>query len=209
MSTPTSATGAKTRPNTSEWLRGIVFTALFGALFIAGSSIHFNFGTSSVPITLQTFAVILAGGFLGATYGFFSIFIVIVLTALGLPLMGDGTGLSKMSGATAGFIWMFPIAAFLIGWVSDKLFVPGKRLPLPKLIVFIVSTFVLGSLLLYVAGVPWLAHYSKTLDFQGAIDKGMVPYLPGDAVKAVAAALIIATLRPVLPMVRPSKPQQQ
>lgn len=203
MSLPTSATGAATRPNTNEWIRGIVFTALFGALFIAGSYIKFKIGFSTVPITLQTFAVLLAGGMLGATYGFASIAIVVALTAAGLPLMGDGSGLSKLTGATAGFIWMFPIVAFLIGWVSDKLFVPGRRLPPPKVVVLFLVVCI-GALSTYAAGVPWLAHYAH-MDVDVALDKGMYPYLPGDLLKAIAATLIIASLRPVVPMIRPSK----
>ncbi|MFD0671651.1 biotin transporter BioY [Cohnella sp. GCM10027633] len=205
MTTPSSAATVARRQNTSEWIKGIVFTALFGALFIAGSYMKIKLGFSAVPITLQTLAVILAGGLLGATYGFLSIFIVIILTATGLPLMGDGAGLSKMTGATAGFIWMFPIAAYLIGFVCDRLFEPGKRLSLPKLIALIVTTC-LASLLLYVTGVPWLAHYSETLTLSTAIDKGMTPFLTGDALKAVAGALVIASLRPVIPAIRPRKP---
>lgn len=188
--------------HTSAWIRGIVFTALFGALFIAGSYLKVKLGFSAVPITLQTLAVILAGGLLGATYGFMSIFIVILLTATGLPLMGEGAGLSKITGPTAGFIWMFPIAAFLIGWVCDKLFDPNKRLPLPRLIALVITGF-LGSLLTYTTGIPWLAHYSETLTLSGAIDKYMLLFLPGDALKAVAGALIIASLRPIIPAIRP------
>ncbi len=205
MSLPTSATGAATRRNANEWIRGIVFTALFGALFIAGSYLKFKIGFSTVPITLQTLAVLLAGGMLGATYGFASIAIVVALTATGLPLMGEGSGLSKLTGATAGFIWMFPVVAFLVGWASDKLFVPGKRLPAPKVVALFLCICA-GALLTYVAGVPWLAHYLH-MKFSVALDKGMYPFLPGDLLKAVAATLIIAALRPVVPMVRPNKRQ--
>lgn len=206
MSNPVTATNSRlnNRANTSEWIRGIVFTALFGALFIAGSYIKFKIGFSTVPITLQTFAIILAGGLLGATYGFMSIFIVIVLTALGLPLMGEGSGLSKLTGASAGFIWMFPIATFLIGYVCDRLFAAGKRLTPVKMIVLFLATFVLGSLLLYVSGAPWLAHYLHW-DLNTTLHKGIYPYLPGDALKAVAGAIVIAALRPVLPRIRPNK----
>ncbi|WP_027084391.1 biotin transporter BioY [Cohnella panacarvi] len=204
MSNPITTTNVNSRANTSEWIRGIVFTALFGALFIAGSYIKFRIGFSTVPITLQTFAVILAGGLLGATYGFMSIFIVILLTALGLPLMGEGSGLSKMTGASAGFIWMFPIAAFLLGWICDKLFAGRSRLTIVRLIVLFLSTFLIGSLLLYVTGAPWLAHYLHW-DLDTTLRKGIYVYLPGDVLKSVAGAIVIAALRPVLPKIRPSK----
>ncbi|WEK56109.1 MAG: biotin transporter BioY [Candidatus Cohnella colombiensis] len=207
-STQSTISTKNTRAATSQWIRGVVFTALFGALFIAGSYLKVSIGFTPVPITLQSLTIMLAGGLLGAVYGFWSIFIVILLTATGLPLMGEGSGLSKIFGATGGFIWMFPFAAFLIGFVTDKLFTERKRLSLPKVILLFVSIFGFGSLLLYVTGIPWLAHFSATLDLQGAIEKGMVPFLTGDLIKAIVATLIIASIRPVLPLIRPQKKSQ-
>ncbi|MFB9273524.1 biotin transporter BioY [Cohnella cellulosilytica] len=191
----------------SHWVRGIVYIALFGALFIAGSFIKINLGFTPVPISLQQFAIMLAGGLLGAVYGFWSIFLVVALTAIGLPLMNGSGGIAQITGPTGGFIWMFPISAFLVGWATDRIYGHAKKIGRARQLLLLIAIFVFGSLIVYITGVPWLAHVvdsDKYDTFSGALRAGMYPYLPGDAIKAVAAALIILALRPVLPRVRPS-----
>ncbi|XID95014.1 biotin transporter BioY [Paenibacillaceae bacterium WGS1546] len=199
--------GANAR-STASWIRGIVFTALFGALFIACSFMKVHLGFTPVPISLQGFGIMLAGGLLGAVYGFWSIFLVVGLTALGLPLMNGSGGIAQMTGPTGGFIWMFPVSAFLVGWIADRLYAGKKKLARPRQLVLLLSVFAFGSLLLYVSGVPWMAHVldsDKYDTWSGAIKAGMLPYLPGDVIKAVAATAVILALRPVLPTVRPKR----
>ncbi|WP_256761291.1 biotin transporter BioY [Cohnella sp. WQ 127256] len=210
MSNQSSSTETSARSSvpTNQWIKGIVFTALFGALFIAGSFIKINLGFTPVPITLQTFTIMLAGGLLGAVYGFWSIFIVVALTALGLPLMNGSGGIAQITGPTGGFIWMFPVSAFLIGWVSDRIFARRKKLNRMQQLSLLLSVFAFGSLLVYVSGIPWLAHVldnAKYDTFTGALRAGMYPYMPGDAIKAVVATFIILSLKPILPTIRPTK----
>jgi biotin transport system substrate-specific component len=202
--TPTSS-GQASRA-TNQWIRGVVFTALFGALFIAGSFVKINLGFTPVPISLQGFTIMLAGGLLGAVYGFWSIFIVVALTALGLPLMNGSGGIAQITGPTAGFIWMFPVSAFLVGWITDRIYAGSRTISRIRQVWLLIAIFAFGSLLLYASGVPWLAHVvdSEKYDtFSGALRAGMYPYLPGDALKAVAATLVIIALKPVLPIIRP------
>lgn len=210
MSNQSSSTETSARSSvpTNQWIKGIVFTALFGALFIAGSFIKINLGFTPVPITLQTFTIMLAGGLLGAVYGFWSIFIVVALTALGLPLMNGSGGIAQITGPTGGFIWMFPVSAFLIGWASDRIFARRKKLNRMQQLSLLLSVFAFGSLLVYVSGIPWLAHVldnAKYDTFTGALRAGMYPYMPGDAIKAVVATFIILSLKPILPTIRPTK----
>jgi len=183
----------------------MVYTALFGALFIAGSFIKINLGFTPVPISLQTFAIMLAGGLLGAVYGFWSIFIVVALTAIGLPLMNGSGGIAQITGPTGGFIWMYPASAFLIGWASDRIFAGRKKLNRVQQLTLLLALFAFGSLLVYISGVPWLAHVVDSEKYDtvtGALRAGMYPFLPGDAVKAVVATLVILSLKPVLPAIR-------
>jgi|GEM_PF-151852 len=190
---------------TSGWIRGIVFVALFAALFI-GSSFVKSAPGAAIPFSLQTFAVMLTGGLLGAAYGFWSIFLVVALTAVGLPLMNGPGGFAQVFGPTGGFIWMFPFSALLIGWACDRLFTSaGSKLNRMKWLLLLLSMLLFGVLLVYITGVPWLAHVSKSLDFAGAVQAGMVPFLPGDVVKAIVAALVVAAVRPMLPLIRPGK----
>lgn len=203
----TSAATVSARKN-NEWIRGAVFTALFGALFIAASLIKISLGFTPIPITLGTFAIMLAGGLLGATYGFWSIFIVVALTAAGLPLIGGAGGLAKIIGPTGGYIWMYPIAALLIGLVSDALFSNNRKLSKLQQLLLLLAIFAFGSLLLYVTGVPWLALSVDDVKYDtlsGALAAGMYPFLLGDAIKAIAATLVVVSIKPILPSLRSRK----
>lgn len=190
--------------DTSRWIRGIVLVALFAALFIAASYIKSAPG-AAVPYSLQTFVIMLAGGLIGAAYGFGSILLVVVLTTIGLPLMNGPGGFAQVFGPTGGFIWMFPFSALLIGWSVDRLFAGRAKLSPARFALLLLILLLFGVLLVYVTGVPWLARVSAKLDFYGAMQAGMIPFLPVDVVKAVAAAFIIAGVRPHIPMIRPRK----
>ncbi|MFC4599027.1 biotin transporter BioY [Cohnella hongkongensis] len=193
--------------STPSRIRGIVFISLFGALFIAGSFIKINLGFTPVPISLQQFAIMLAGGLLGAVYGFWSIFLVVGLTAIGLPLMNGSGGIAQMTGPTGGFIWMFPVSAFLVGWTTDRIYGSARKIGRSRQLLLLIAMFAFGSLIMYITGVPWLAHVVDSEKYDtiaGALRAGMYPYLPGDAIKAVAATLVIVALRPVLPLIRPA-----
>jgi biotin transport system substrate-specific component len=175
-------------------IRGVVFSAMFAALMVVMSYLQVNLGFTPVPITLQNMAVMLAGALLGAAYGFFSIFLVILLTALGLPLLHGNGGLSYVIGPTGGFLWMFPISAMLVGWFVSR--VKGSDWTAYIKIFLIIEIF--GSLLTYVSGVPWLA-YKLHVSFNKALTLGFYPYILGDVIKAIATTLIVVPIRNVYP----------
>jgi biotin transport system substrate-specific component len=211
MSKPTTAPTTHSSAQTNQWIKGMVYTSLFGALFIVATLVKIPLGFTPIPISLGTFAIMLAGGLLGATYGFWSIFIVVALTATGLPFIGGAGGLAKLTGPSAGYIWMYPVAAWLIGLVSDALFSRRKKLSLSQQWLLLLALFVFGSLLLYVSGIPWLAHSladPKYDTLSGALKAGLYPFLPGDALKAIVAMVVIVSLKPVLPSIRPTRNQK-
>lgn len=177
--------------------RGIVFSACFGALYVISSFLNIHLGFSPVPITLQNFVVMLAGAILGPWYGFFSIGLVIGLTALGLPLIHGSGGLSLILGPTGGFLWAFPFAALFIGFFSRRI----KGLGVGNTIAMFLVMEIFGSLLVYVSGVPWLAHTAH-IPLHKALLLGCYPFLPGDAVKAFLAASAALTVRTVFPLER-------
>ncbi|MFC4810334.1 biotin transporter BioY [Paenibacillus sp. GCM10023250] len=189
------------RADSADWIRSVVFTALFAALFVAFSFVKVPLWFSAVPITLQTLAVMLAGGLLGAGYGFLSIFIVVLLTAAGLPLLGGSGGISVIFGATGGYIWMFPLSALLIGLASDRLFARAKKLNRGGYILLFLSLVLFSVALAYAGGVPWLAYKAK-LSFSAAMTSGCYPFLAGDFIKAAVGTFMIGTLRPLLSRLR-------
>ncbi|MDG0812509.1 biotin transporter BioY [Cohnella rhizosphaerae] len=181
----------------SAWIGKTVFTALFAALFIAFSYVSVPLGFTTVPITLQTLAVMLAGGLLGARLGFSSIALVVLLAAAGLPLLHGRGGLATVFGPTGGFIWMFPLQALFIGMTADRLLGKGRKATTRTYVLLAASIVVFGIALSYVGGVPWYA-YKAHLSLHAALIGACYPFLPGDFVKGAAAMILIAALRPAL-----------
>ncbi|WP_145412890.1 biotin transporter BioY [Paenibacillus xylanexedens] len=175
-------------------LRGIVFSALMAAILVIFGYISIPLGFSPVPITLQTLAVMLAGGLLGPLYGFLSIALVVVLTGLGFPLLHGTGGLAVLLGPTGGYVVMWPFAALLMGLLLSKVQIRGFK---GFLFAFIIIEL-FGSLLIYVTGVPWLA-YRFSMSLSDAMIQGFYPYIIGDLVKAIFATIIIAPVRIVFP----------
>lgn len=175
-------------------LKGIVFSSLFAALLCVLSLVNIPLGFTPVPISLENFVVMLAGAILGARYGFFSVTLVVILTALGLPLLHGQGGLSLILGPTGGFIWAFPFAALLIGFFTPR--IKGNGAVAFSLI--FLTIFAFGSLLLYIPGIPWLAHVGQ-YTLHKSLLLGFYPYIPGDLIKAVVATLITMTFRKMYP----------
>lgn len=178
-------------------LRGIVFSALMAAILVIFGYISIPLGFSPVPITLQTLAVMLAGGLLGPLYGFLSIALVVVLTGLGFPLLHGTGGLGVLLGPTGGYVIMWPFAALLMGLFLSKVQIRGFK---GFLFAFIIIEL-FGSLLVYVTGVPWLA-YRFSMSLSDAMIQGFYPYIIGDLIKAIFATIIIAPVRLVYPPTR-------
>lgn len=178
-------------------IRSLVYVALFAALFIVLSMQQMKLNFSVIPITLQTFAVILTGLFLRPRLAFASIFVVIILSAFGLPLFGGKGGISHLLGPTGGFIFAFPFCAMFASIAVHKL-LTTKRMIENKafaLAGFFIIFFVLSSFLSYIPGLLWMKltvegyTWSKTLVVGSS-------FLPGDAVKSFIGALVAVSLAP-------------
>lgn len=173
-------------------VRGVVFSALFAALLVVLSYVNINLGFSPVPITLSNMTILLAGAMLGPFYGFFSMALVVILTLIGLPMWHGTGGIGLVAGPTGGFIVMYPVAAFLVGWAANRIKGRGVAAHIQMLLV----TFILGSLTLYLGGVPWLKVVAG-LSWNDALVGGFYPFWPGDLAKAVIATVIVLQVRHV------------
>ena len=148
-----------------------------------------------VPFTLQTMIVLLAGAFLGAKNGAYSQLIYIFLGAIGLPVFAqtaDGTmGLARLIGPTGGYLLAFPIAAYLVGYLTEKN---------QKYFTVIISMFV-AELVVIAFGTLYL--YAAYLhNFVDAVKAGAAIFTVWMAVKVFAAATIyfaVAKKQPRLP----------
>jgi biotin transport system substrate-specific component len=148
-----------------------------------------------VPITAQTLGVMLAGSILGARRGFLSQLLFLVLVAIGLPVLpGGGGGLAVFAGVTAGYLVSWPVAAFVIGLLTERFWARYN------LAWGVVANVIGGMVVIYAIGVPWLAVVAN-LSFRAAIVSGALPFLIGDLIKAVVAAAIAVQVRRSYPVI--------
>ena len=102
-------------------LKGMVFAALFAALTGAVAWFKIPLPFTPVPITLQTLMVLLSGAMLGAYYGALSMIIYLILGAIGFPVFaGGGFGVGALLGPSGGYLFSYPVAAFVIGKMLEK-----------------------------------------------------------------------------------------
>ena len=133
-----------------------------------------------VPVTGQTFAVLLAAAAIGPVRGALAQVLYVGLALLGMPVLADHkSGASVVFGATGGYLVGFIIASVVVGLLARR---GMSRTPVA---VFI--SYVAGSAVIYFTGVLWLAH-SLSLSIGTAISAGMTPFLVGDLLKALLAA---------------------
>jgi biotin transport system substrate-specific component len=150
------------------------------ALTAVCAQISFYLPGNPVPVTGQTFAVLLSGAALGANRGAAAMLLYILVGMIGLPVFADGAhGTEIVTGATGGYLIGFLAAGWVVGRLAEARFdrTPVKALPL----------FLVGSAIVYAIGVPWLA-VSADQSLGWALSNGFVDFIPGDLVKAAAAA---------------------
>jgi biotin transport system substrate-specific component len=153
------------------------------ALTALCAQISFYLPGNPVPVTGQTFAVLLSGAALGANRGATAMLLYILLGMVGLPVYADGDhGIDVITGASGGYLIGFLAAGWVVGRLAEARL---DRRPLTALPLFLV-----GSAIIYVIGVPWLA-VSAGQSMSWAISNGFTDFIPGDLVKAAAAAAVL------------------
>jgi biotin transport system substrate-specific component len=168
--------------------RDLVLAALFTAIIVVlGLLPPIMLGFIPVPITAQSMGVMLAGVVLGAKRGTISVLLLLVLVAIGLPVLSGGRGgLGVFVSPTAGYLIGWVAAAFVTGYLSEKL-VTREQSAFVQIIGFFVAASLGGVVVLYAFGVTYLALITGT-GFAKAF-LGSLAFIPGDAVKALLAAL--------------------
>jgi biotin transport system substrate-specific component len=133
-----------------------------------------------VPITLQTFPVLLVGAALGPVRGGLSAALYLVLGLAGIPLYAEQKhGWSVFSGVTGGYIVGFIVAAVLVGWLAER----GWDRQFSSA----VGSMLTGSVVIYLCGALWLRHYLH-LNWASTLEDGVYPFIPFDLVKLYLAA---------------------
>lgn len=166
-------------------IKDICTTAIFTAITAIMAQIAIPLPFSPVPITMQTFAIFMSAIILGSRLGFMSQIIYVLLGAIGVPVFANfGGGLGKILGPTGGFIFSFPIVAYIIGRISDKKMNMAAN----------IAIMAVGLFVCYAMGVAQLS-VTTGMGMQKAIAVGALPYIPLDIVKVAMAYVLGTTVR--------------
>lgn len=168
--------------------RDLVLAALFTAIIIVlGLIPPVPLAFLPVPITAQSMGVMLAGCIIGAKRGALAYVFLVILVAVGLPVLSGGRGgLGVLMGPTAGYIFGWIVGTCVTGIVAQKVVREGQS-AVQQLGGFLLASVIGGIVVVYAFGMPWLSFINGTpLD---TVVKGSVVFLPGDILKAVIAAL--------------------
>lgn len=155
------------------------------ALTALGAQMAIYLPFTPVPITMQTFVILLGAAALGAQRAAISQIIYLLLAIAGLPILADGKGgLSAIFGATSGYLLGFIFASLLVGHLANRY--STNRIKN----VFI--SYLLGSIVIYFLGALGLIIYLDMSVFS-AIMLGITPFIIGDLFKAIVASLLLPT----------------
>ena len=172
------------------WVRRVVVVALSTLLLAVCAHISAPLPFTPVPLTMQTFAVLLVGMVLGPLEGLAVLLLYLAEGAVGLPVFspqGLG-GVAQLVGPSGGYLLSYPLAALLAGAVffASRRFIP----------VFVASltAAVIADAVILSSGAAWLAS-SLRLFWIKALEVGALPFLPGELLKALLIAIIVTALQ--------------
>jgi biotin transport system substrate-specific component len=165
------------------------FLVVGGAGFVAlAAQVSIALPFTPVPITGQTFAVVLVGASLGALLGLASLGLYLFVGALGAPVYADQAhGWDVLTGPTGGYIVGFLLAAVLTGFLAQQRW--DRRFPSA------VAAMLSGNVVIYAVGLPWLAAKIDA-GLEDTLEAGLYPFVVGDLLKLyLAGALLPAAWR--------------
>jgi biotin transport system substrate-specific component len=188
----------RTRYNIFEWRynlsipKKLVMALAMAALTGILAQVRIPLEWTPIPITGQTFAVLLAGVLLGKNWGGISMAVYAALGIAGVPWF---TGMTSGFGSTGGYLIGFILAALFLGYCTDKYIKSRYFINMLGLMLFA------GIVIIYVPGVIWLGLWlnlvsGEAVTFSSLMAMGVYPFIIGAVVKAVTAAAVTKTITP-------------
>jgi biotin transport system substrate-specific component len=166
-----------------SWIVSVVLVVAAAALTALAAQWRIYLPFTPVPITGQTFAVLLTGAALGWKLGAAGQLLYVVAGVLGAPVFTDGSsGVEVITGATGGYLIGFIFAAGLVGWMAEH--------RQDRTFSTMFTAFIAGSLVIYTFGVAGLM-IAADMSLPAAVEAGVVPFLLGDLIKAAAAGILL------------------
>jgi biotin transport system substrate-specific component len=181
------------RTQTARLLLDAAMILAGSALVALSARVAIPLPFTPVPVTAQTFAVLLVGAALGSRRGALALAAYLAEGAAGMPVFsGGGCCVAWLAGPTAGYLWSYPLAAFTVGALAERGWdrSPGRA----------GLAMLAGNGVIYVVALPWLAS------FVGAgqvLEAGLLPFIPGDLLKVALAAAALPAAWAVVGRVRP------
>jgi biotin transport system substrate-specific component len=165
---------------------------LLTVLTAAAAQVSLPLPFTPVPFTLQPMVVLLGGAALGSRLGMSAQVLYLMAGIAGLPVFAASSvlphGALRLLGPTGGYLWSYPVAAFVAGFLAERGF--DRR--------YATSVVAMGSGLavIFACGVTWLALFARpaAVGFDAALRTGFYPFVPADVVKVLAAAAIMPAL---------------
>jgi biotin transport system substrate-specific component len=178
---PDTLIGAALAP--LDWTRSVSLAVVFSLLTALAAQIVIPIGP--VPITAQTFAVLLTGALLGSRLGAMAMIIYLAEGAVGLPFFyGGHGGVGHLLGQKGGYLVAFPAAAFITGAFAengwDKRFLTA------------VAAMAVGSIVILLTGWIWFSALTNTT-LPVAFKISVAPHIAGDLIKVLLAAAALPT----------------
>jgi biotin transport system substrate-specific component len=170
----------------------VASVVLLTALTAAAAQVSFPLPFTPVPFTLQPMVVLLGGAALGSRLGMSAQVLYLLAGIAGLPVFAASPvlpqGALRLLGPTGGFLWSYPVAAFVAGFLAERGF--DRR--------YATSVVAMGSGLavIFACGVTWLALFARpaAVGFEAALRTGFYPFIPADILKVFVAAAIMPAL---------------
>jgi biotin transport system substrate-specific component len=163
-----------------DWTRSLALVVAFSLLTALAAQVVIPLPFTPVPVTGQTFAVLLTGALLGSRLGALAMLAYLIEGASGLPFFRSGNGGIHylIASPTAGYLFSFPLAAFLTGLLAERGW--------DKRFLTAAAAMALGSVVILLCGWSWLAIWYKSAAYAARL--GVWPFLPGDIIKIALAA---------------------
>lgn len=198
----------------------MILCGIFAAVTAICSLITIPLGFTPVPVNLGTLSVFLTGGILGKKYGTLSMAVYVLLGATGVPVFsGFRGGIGVLAGPTGGYIIGYIVAVLIIGLLMENTVKTSgsssseselsaaekksspigssarkKRIPV---VLACAAAMTAGLLICYALGTAWFM-FSTSTPLWASLVSCVFPFLPGDAIKIAAAAILTTRLEPAL-----------
>jgi biotin transport system substrate-specific component len=151
-------------------------------LIAASAQVSFKLPFTPVPITGQTFSVLLVGAALGTARGGASGLLYVLLGLLFPVYASGGEGWDVIVGASGGYLVSYPFVAALTGYLAERNW--------DRKFSSAVGAMLTGNVVIYLFGLPWLAVVLNT-NLEKTLELGLYPFVPGDTFKLYLAALAL------------------